>query len=71
MPAQKRVLDGYRLFWDVGWWLDYDDADEALDACLALSSLPAFQEDIRRPRIFRVRNGEIRFDPMPSSSDAE
>jgi hypothetical protein len=61
VPAQHRVWNGYRVVWDVGWWLEYADADEALDACLALSSLPAFQEDVRRPRVFRVREGQAVF----------
>lgn len=61
MAAQHRVRDGWRLFWDVGYWLDYEDADEALDAYCALASLPAFQEDVRRPRIFRRRDGKTIF----------
>lgn len=66
MPAQHRAQNGYRVFWDIGYSLDYEDADEALDFYCAMAEHPWHQEDIRRPRIFRVRNGELILrDEMP------
>lgn len=61
--TRPHVKNGYRVVWDIGWWLEYETADEALDLYLALRGLPAFQDDLFRPRIVRVQNGELQFDP--------
>lgn len=65
MAALRKVWNGYRVVWDVGWWLDYEDADKALDLYLSLRDLPAFQEDIRRPQLFRVSAGKLILPAVP------
>lgn len=55
-----KIKNGYRVVWDLGFCLDYEDADEALDLYCRLSVLPAFQEDVRRPLVLSIKDGELR-----------
>lgn len=61
----RTVTNGYRVVWDLGYYIDTEDADYALDLYLGLCKLPAFLEDLRRPRIVRVSEGELIF-PIPT-----
>lgn len=65
--ATPHVWNGYRVVWDLGWWLDYENADTALDLYCALSKLPAFQEEPYRPVIVPIRGGVLQFGPPPAS----
>lgn len=60
----SEVENGYRVVWGVGFWLDYTSADEALDLYCALEPLPAFEDELLRPRIVPIRGGELTLGPM-------
>lgn len=59
MPAEHQVRDGYRVVWDIGWWLDYAYYQEAWQLYCALADRPAFQDEPFRPRIVAIRDGEL------------
>lgn len=64
MGAQHRVRDGYRVVWDIGWWLDYVYYQEAWRLYWALVRRPAFQEEPFTPRIVAIRDGEVDLDTI-------
>lgn len=61
---EAQVENGYRVVWDTGYFLDYDTYDEAHDMFCALEKLPAFQEEMLKPKIVPIRDGELLFDAI-------
>lgn len=61
---EDEYANGYRVVWFPGYWIDHATYDEAHAMFCALESLPAFRDELFRPRIVKIRDGRLDLDAV-------